>query len=363
MNENVSPPNSDEAAAIVLLGAIESTEATEEESNFFQNEDISGIVLFKRNIPKTDKSLTDLQARRTIKNSLSQLKSSLLGPSSSAFKRSAPFLFAVDQEGGRVARLSRGVRNEGPALLLTNGAADAPSLRYIEQYGSDLAEGLRELGIQVNFAPVLDILTEPQNTSIGDRSFGYDKESVSSRAGAFLRGLQSGGVWGCLKHFPGQGHSMADTHLQASLVPIDPKTLWNRELVPFQALLSQVQMVMVSHCIYPTIDSKPAGLSSVFLGKILREELSYTGLIVSDDMNMKALDQDLSSWNNSLVEAITVGVDLLLICRDLQKIRAAIEALRMAARQSAAFEKRLLNAAHRVLRFRQNLVKKQGVES
>ena len=158
---------------------------------------------------------------------------------------------------------------------------------------------------------------EKSHISIGDRAFASTASGVSARAGSFLSGLLEANIFGCLKHFPGQGNAPADTHLGSAVVEATIDQLHQHELKPFKDCLDRAPMVMMSHCIYPALDERHACLSGKIINGLLREQLGYTGLVVSDDMTMKAIDQNDLAWQGKMVEAIAAGVDILLVCKGL----------------------------------------------
>jgi len=329
-----------DAAASVLVCAVEGTALSDAEKFFFKSVAPSGVTLFARNISanyhKTKNLIEDLQSSRP--------------------QGEPPLVIAIDQESGRVCRIKdQSFPDAGPAMQLGGGGISDDALSTISAYAVSVGKALLDLGINVNFAPVLDILTEPANTAIGDRAFGTDVDPVCRRAGAFLRGLQSSGVLGCLKHFPGQGDAHVDTHVGKALVDLPLKTLYDRELVPFRALLDHASMVMISHCIYPQLAHEEASRSPKVIGGLLRGEMGFDGVVVSDDMNMGALPQDRGPWLQSIVEAVAAGIDMVLICRDIEKCQAAYDALTAAAVKSATFDRRLRDAAARVISMRGRL--------
>lgn len=322
-------------ASAVILAAFEGVTLTGEEKACFQSLPPAGFTLFRRNMADNYPSIRQLTAE--------------LQPSGKAL----PLMIAIDQEGGRVARLRSPFPNAGPAMNLAAGARDQAALQEIYNYAYIVGTSLLGLGINVNFAPVLDILTCEENVAIGDRCFGRDALSVQERAGAFLRGMQATGVLGCLKHFPGQGDANHDTHESGTRIEASRSLLEERELSPFVALLAESPMVMISHALYPALDpDRPASLSPAIMQGLLREKLGFDGLIVSDDMNMKAIDQSQKPWCEALIAALVAGVDLLLVCRELERYRWAVEALSREAQKSPAFAARLANAAERVARLR-----------
>ena len=321
-----------DAASGVLVTGIEGTSLTPAELAFFESEQVAGVTLFKWNMTGSFAELRQLvgtfsRTRRTGRN---------------------PYIVAIDQEGGRVARLKQPFPDFGPAQKLLDGRTDPEALQWISSYGFSVGAALRGFGINVDFAPVADILTNPSNTAIGDRVFGVTPEQVAARAGAFMDGLQAAGVAGSLKHFPGQGDAAVDTHAGAAVVRGSIEELNRRELVPFRELMGRCPMVMMAHVIYPDVCPNRASGSSKWITEILRGDMGYQGVIVSDDMNMGAVNQDSQSWKEALVESIVAGVDMLLVCRYLERFRIALEGLRAEAARSTAFAVRLEQAARRV---------------
>ena len=329
-----------DTAAAVLVCAVEGRELSPAERQFFQTVAVSGVTLFGRNIDQDNHS--DV---RLLVNDLQRLR-----PPSTP-----DLVIAIDQEGGRVARLKAPFPNRGPAMSLARDLADQDAQKVIRTYGSEVGFALSRLGINVNFAPVVDVLSEPDNQAIGDRAFGTDARSVILRGEAYLDGLQSTGVKGCLKHFPGQGDAKVDTHIGTAVVKAPLPVLEERELAPFRALLHKSPMVMIAHCIYPALAPEEASRSPVIMQGLLRNRLQYKGVIVSDDMTMGAIPQDEKAWQAVLVEAIHAGADMLLVCRHLDRFRLAYEALAREAQVSVSFGRRLTEAANRVVSLRKTL--------
>ncbi len=329
-----------DAAATVLVCAIEGREISAPEREFFESVPVSGVTLFGRNIDQENQD-----AVRTLVTDLQRLR-----PASSP-----DLVIAIDQEGGRVARLKAPFPNRGPAMQLASGSPAPEALDLIQSYGAEVGSALRRLGINVNFAPVVDVLSEPENHAIGDRAFGTDPYAVMDRAEAFLNGLQSTGVKGCLKHFPGQGDAKVDTHIGTAVVRAPLSVLEKRELTPFRTLLPKAPMVMIAHCIYPALAPVEASRSPDVMENLLRRKLGYQGVIVSDDMTMGAIPQDEKGWQAVLVEAVYAGADMLLICRHLERFRLAHEALTREAQSKPSFASRLTEAANRVMALRRSL--------
>jgi len=326
-----------EAAASIVIGSLESLKPNRDELRFFAKEKIPGFVLFKRNISQDD---------------FHSLPSQLIKRLYDSRNDKTPLLIAVDQEGGRVRRLPSPFPNEGCAIRA--GVFADNDREFLFNYGKEVGTELKKLRINVNFAPCVDILTNPLNVGIGDRSFGVRAEQVVRRAGSFLEGMQSAGVWGCLKHFPGQGSELSDTHNEKVTVPLSKETLMQREMMPYKQLLYSAKMVMVSHCIFSSLDSKSASLSRIVISDLLLKELAYTGLVLSDDMNMKAIAQDTQLWGEAIVEAIAAGTNAVLVCSGFENWVHAIEAIEVQARRSEAFANLLYTSAEKMQNFRIN---------
>jgi len=331
---------SPDQASAVILAALEGISLTAEEQKCFQKFPPAGFTLFRRNL-----SPAYVQVRRLCSN-LQALNAA----------GAPPLMVAIDQEGGRVARLRQPFPDGGAAMHMAEGRTDPDALLTIENHGFIVGSSLASLGLNVNFAPVVDILSNQNNNSIGDRCFGHTSETVSMRATAYMRGLQGSGVLGCLKHFPGQGDAEADTHEQGTVIHASMDTMFGRELIPFLALMNECSMIMISHAVYPALDpQKPASLSVKIMQGFLREQLNFQGLIVTDDMNMKAIAQDRHTWTDAIIASVAAGADLVLVCRELDRYRWAAEALSREARKSFSFHRRLSEAHRRLAELRSRL--------
>ena len=214
--------------------------------------------------------------------------------------------FSIDHEGGRVHRT--------PSPL-----TQFPSPRYLKEksfmVASAMAVELRSIGINVSWSPSVDINSNPQNPVIGDRAFADSAEEVSMYAAQFLRGLLEHGVLGCIKHFPGHGDTSIDSHFALPQVDKTLAEISSLELKPFAALINQgAPMVMTSHILFPAIDENPATLSKFWLQDILRKELGFAGVIVTDDLDMKAVSEHHP--DGQLVhDALSAGCELFIVAR------------------------------------------------
>ena len=236
-------------------------------------------------------------------------------------------LIMVDHEGGRVIRFSDGVTRFPDSLTAgkTREAAD------VERQGRTEAEELRRLGVHVNLAPCVDVLEPGGDPVIGDRSYGDDPRRVSTLAAARIRGLQAGGVAACAKHFPGLGAVPRDPHKTLPTISLDWPAMDQRHLPSFAASIEAgVAMVMSSHVCYPGLGEppdRPATFSPTLIRDHLRKRLRFSGLILTDDLEMGALSA-FGNMGELAVRATEAGHDLLLICSDLAAAHEAVEALR-----------------------------------
>lgn len=260
-------------------------------------------------------------------------------------------LIAVDQEGGRVARIGDGVAAL-PSALAVGATGDVAAC---EDLGRLLGRDLSALGISVDFAPVADLALDPANAVIGTRSYGSDPLRVARFAGAFARGLESGGVAAALKHFPGHGATASDSHLELPHASVDEATLRARDLLPFATAIAAgaAQIVMAGHVVYDALDARhPASLSRRILTGLLREELGFTGVACTDCLQMDAIARDPGTVAGALA-AFAAGADLLLVSHSLPLAWDAAAAIAAAVEAGTIPRGRLLEAAGRVRALRE----------
>jgi beta-N-acetylhexosaminidase len=262
-----------------------------------------------------------------------------------------PPLIGVDQEGGRVKRLPP------PALQLPSmrDLARIGDLELVQSAAGIVAAELLAIGFNINFAPVLDVDTEPQNPVIGDRAFGSDPDAVARFGVAYLVGLQSGGVSACGKHFPGHGDTRLDSHLALPTILHARSRLDQVDLPPFRAAIGAgIAALMSAHIVCEKIDpGVPATLSRKICTDLLRGELGFAGVLFSDDLEMKAI---AARWpiEQAAVDAVRAGCDALLICHDENAQAGVYEALVRETERDAAFRERCAEATLRAMRLRRS---------
>jgi beta-N-acetylhexosaminidase len=317
-------------ASSVLMIGFGGREPSALVRDWLEADALGGVILFRRNVG----TIVEVAA---LGRALTSLREGVL--------------VAVDQEGGRVARLGAPVVKLPPARRF--GEIDDVALT--ERAAALLGRQLRAVGINVDFAPVLDVDTNPANPIIGDRAFGRSADAVIRHAGAFARGLASAGVIACGKHFPGHGDTDLDSHLALPRIGHDRARLASVELAPFRALAAELPTIMTAHVVFDAIEPKlPATLCRDVIEGVLRRELGFGGVIVSDDLEMRAV-RDHWGVADAAVRAIEAGCDLLLVCEHEQNVVAARDALRDRARNDPAFEGRLREAEGRIEALRESL--------
>jgi beta-N-acetylhexosaminidase len=215
----------------------------------------------------------------------------------------------LDHEGGRVVRTPLPITRFPHAYLLQSQAYEVAKATALE---------LKSLGINLSWSPVADIFSNPQNPIIGPRAFGLTPETASETAREYYQGLQEGGVLGCAKHFPGHGDTSTDSHLELPILNLSLEDLRNRELIPFQTLIqAQIPLIMTAHILFGQIDPDvPATLSKIILNDLLREELGFQGVIVSDDLDMKAVSE-MFMQSGTVARAFHAGCDLFIVSRNI----------------------------------------------
>jgi beta-N-acetylhexosaminidase len=261
-----------------------------------------------------------------------------------------PPIVSVDQEGGRVARLRAPLLEVPPMRTVAARGDVALAERIARAVGVELAA----LGFTVDYAPVLDVDTRPENPVIGDRAFGAEAETCARFGVAWTRGLQSAGLLACGKHFPGHGDTTKDSHVYLPVVDLPRDRLERVELAPFRAAAAAgLAMIMSAHVVYTALDTRPATLSKVASTE-LRAAIGFDGVLLSDDLEMRAI---AARWSveDAAVLAVAAGCDALLICWTDALQEQAVDALEREAERSPAFKARCEQARGRLAAARRRI--------
>ncbi len=333
VNNQLKHMTIEQKIAQMLIIDYESDTVDDPLISLLHNYPIGGVILMKPNITtydKTKKFVQDLQTNSAI-----------------------PLIISVDEEGGSVQRLKYLTDIEATDIpyMYDLGKTNDEKLAY--NVGKIMAQELRTIGVNVAFAPVVDIYSNPNNKVIGKRSFSNDPNLVSKMANSLAKGLEDNGVIATYKHFPGHGDTDIDSHYNLPIISKTYDDLKNLELKPFNdAIANEAKMIMIGHISLPNIigDNTPASLSKKIITDILKNDMNYQGLVITDALNMGALTNDYSD-DEIYINAIEAGVDLLLMPNNVEE---AIKCLK-----DNIDEKRIDKSVYKILKFKYEYLSKQ----
>ncbi|SFH86059.1 beta-N-acetylhexosaminidase [Collimonas sp. OK307] len=315
----------------LFMVGFDALEVNEGITRLIQQQKVGGIILFRRNMQTPGQVATLCRHLQEINAQVSDV----------------PLLIALDQEGGMVMRIEQGV-TPIPAAMAFQAAG---SIQDCEALNHISGNEMRQIGINMFLAPVLDVNNNQQNPIIGVRAYGEEPESVIKYGMAAMRGLQSAGMIATAKHFPGHGDTSTDTHYAMSLVPHDKERLHAVELAPFKAAIAQgVNAIMTTHLAFPAIEpdiTVPATLSKAVLTDLLRDEMGFKGVIISDCLEMAAIFEGVGVARGA-VATLQAGADIVLISHQETRQQAAIEAVVQAVEQGSISIERINDALQRV---------------
>lgn len=312
-----------------LTGVGVAVQASDATRSAMESYPVGGVILFSANIENEEQL-------RTMTSNLH------------AYSK-YPLFLGIDEEGGRVARIAGSGSIDVPVFpdMQEIGNTQDPEEAY--RVGETIGRYVKELGFNVDFAPVADVASNPDNQVIGSRSFGSDAGLVSQMVAREVQGMQEQGVSASLKHFPGHGDTSEDSHAEMAVSKKTADELRNMEFLPFKAgIEAGVDMVMIGHISVPAITGSdiPASLSEQIITGCLREELGYQGIVVTDSMSMGAIVNTYTSAD-AAVRALQAGCDMLLMPQDFQ---AARQAVLDAVKDSVLSEERLDESLRRIFR-------------
>jgi len=320
----------DKIGQLLIIGLRGKT-LTQDEAEFIVKNNIGGVILFSRNVESPEQV-------HALTSSIQALRHKT--------RDKLPLFIAIDMEGGRVARL-KSPFTIWPAIGHI-GKIDSTSVAF--KFAISMGMELRAVGINLDFAPSVDVLTNMANVLIGDRSLGQDPEQVAKLGSAMVRGYIKGGVIPCAKHFPGHGNTIVDSHEDLPVEEVDAERLRQVELVPFKKVFrARLDMVMTAHIKFPKIDPEwPVTLSTKFLQDMLRGELRYRNLIISDDLDMKAL-ANFYPTDQIPVRALQAGCDILLYCNNFDHPQVALDAIVKALKEQKLTAQQIDESYNRVV--------------
>ena len=312
-----------------ITGVNTATQAGEGTKKALEKYPVGGLIYFAKNIQSEE------QIKKMIESSVSYCK--------------YPLFIAVDEEGGEVSRLAEKLKldNVGDMVDIGSTGDTAKAYEAMKTVGTYMSG----YGFNLNFAPVADILTNEKNTSIGDRAFGSDATMVAGMVTSAIKGLEETGVTACVKHFPGLGDASDDTHNGLAVIDKSLDELKQTELVPFiSAIENGVNMIMIGHVSLPQVvgDNMPVTMSKEVISDLLRSELGFNGVVITDAMNMGAITEYYGA-DEAAIRAFKAGADMVLMPEDFE---LAYEGVVEAVQDGTISEDRINNSLKRVFRIK-----------
>ncbi|MDF2890715.1 MAG: putative anhydromuramoyl-peptide exo-beta-N-acetylglucosaminidase [Clostridia bacterium] len=332
--EQIKTMTLDEKIGQMIIAGIDGYEMNENEKGLIQNYHIGGFILFGRNIESPEQLLA-------LNNSLRSANS----------QSKIPLILSVDEEGGRISRIPKVIKN----LPANKAIGKINNKKFSYEIGLLLAEKVKAFGFNMDFAPVLDINSNPKNPVIGDRAFGSASEVVTDLGVQTMMGIKAGGAVPVIKHFPGHGDTSVDSHVGLPTVEHDLERLKSFELIPFEAAINNgAGCVMVAHILLPQIDAEnPASLSSIMITDILRKQLNFEGVVITDDMTMAAITKnyDLAA---AAIQAVKAGNDIILVAHKYENALFTFHTLNKAVLDGIIEEERIDQSVYRILKLKQD---------
>lgn len=333
LKEQIKEMTLDEKIGQMLMVGVDGYTLDNNSRKMIEEYKVGGFIILGQNVQSTNQLL----------NLVNALKAANL-------KNKTPIFVSVDEEGGRVDRMPQELKRYPTNREV--GQINNSNLSY--NIGNVMAEELKSFGFNMNFAPVLDINSNPNNSVIGDRSFGSTSKIVSKLGVETMKGLQSGNVISVVKHFPGHGDTSVDSHIELPTVPHDLNRLRNFEFIPFnEAIKNKADAVMVAHILLSKIDStNPASFSKAVINDILRNQLNFNGVVITDDMAMGAIVKNYNIGEAS-VKSVVAGSDIILVSHNYENEVTVISSLKKAVENGIITKERIDESVYRILKLKQ----------
>ncbi|WP_240036725.1 beta-N-acetylhexosaminidase [Paenibacillus amylolyticus] len=324
----------EEKVGQMILAGVQGTTLDDQAKQMIAGQKIGGIIFYANNV-------TTLQGTAAFVQSIKKANQ----------QNPVPILMSVDQEGGKVSRMPDSVES----IPSNRKVGKTDDTKLAEKMGALLARQIKLAGFNVDFAPVLDINSNPKNPVIGDRSFGSNADLVTRMGIAEMKGLRSEGVIPVVKHFPGHGDTSVDSHLDLPVVNKSEKQLAALEWIPFQAAVKeQAEAVMVAHILFPKLDPDyPASLSKVIIGDHLRGKFKYDGVVITDDLSMGAISKNYP-LNEAAIATVQAGSDILLVAHSYESAKTIFDTLINAVKSGKIKESRIDESVYRILALKQH---------
>lgn len=333
VQEQLSSLTLEEKIGQMILAGVQGTMLDDQAKQMITNQKVGGIIFYANNVSTLEGTAKFVQSIKEANQS-----------------NPVPIFMSVDQEGGKVSRMPETVESI-PSSRKVGKTKDSA---LAETMGELLARQVELAGFNVDFAPVLDVNSNPKNPVIGDRSFGSSAELVSRMGIAEMKGLRSEGIIPVVKHFPGHGDTSVDSHLDLPVVNKTEKQLAELEWIPFQAAVKeQVEAVMVAHILFPKLDpDHPASLSDVIIGEHLRGKFKYDGVVITDDLSMGAIAKNFK-LDQAALATVKAGSDILLVAHSYESAKTIFDTLISAVKSGEISESRIDESVYRILALKQ----------
>jgi beta-N-acetylhexosaminidase len=332
ISEMIADMSLDEKIGQMIIAGISGTTVDTNAQKLIVQSKVGGFIFYANNLvnPQQTVQLLNQMKSENVPNPL-------------------PLLLSIDQEGGKISRLPGGFIN-----FPTNkeiGSINNSQFSY--KVGTLLGSELKGFGFNLDYAPVLDVNSNPKNPIIGDRSFGNNPEIVSKLGIQTMKGIQSQNIIPTIKHFPGHGDTSVDSHLELPIVYKSLAELKKLELIPFErSINSGADVVMVAHILLPKLDAKfPASMSKNIITDILRKQLHFNGVVITDDLTMKAITNHYTI-GSAAVDSVKAGSDFILVAHDYNKIKQTISSLKTAVQRGEISEQRINDSVSRIIKLK-----------
>ena len=327
INDKINSMTLDEKIGQMIITGFDGSEYTDDMDRLINEYKVGGVILFARNIEDSSQMIELTRALQENNNNI-------------------PLFISIDEEGGRVSRLPDDIEKFPAAFDI--GLINNDQTAY--ENGKEIGYTLKRLGINLDYAPVLDIYSNLNNTVIGDRAFGTEESIVSKMGIATMKGIEDAGVIPVIKHFPGHGDTEVDSHYGLPIVYKTLEELRNFEFIPFvKAIESGCDVIMVSHIILNEVDSSnPASLSKIVISDLLRKDLEFDKVVITDDMSMGAITS-IMSIEEACIKSIEAGCDILLLGNAYEEIEQVINSIKLKLYNGEISEEQINKSVKRIL--------------
>ncbi|WP_179632035.1 beta-N-acetylhexosaminidase [Clostridium peptidivorans] len=331
--EKINTMTIDEKIGQMLMVGVEGYNLNDNSKKLIKEHKVGGFIIFDENVQSTEQLLA-------LVNSLKKENAD----------NNIPLFFSLDEEGGKVTRMPK----EFKRLPTNKAVGQINNSDFSNKIGRTIADEIKSFGFNMNFSPVLDVNSNPKNPVIGSRSFGANSDIVSNLGVETMKGIQSENVIPVVKHFPGHGDTSVDSHIGLPTVNNDLNRLKSFELVPFtKAIENGADAVMIAHILLPKIDKdNPSSMSKIIITDILRDNLKFDGVVITDEMTMGAI---IKNYNigKAAIKSVNAGTDIILVGHDYNNEIEVINALKDAVSKGEISDKRINESVHRILKLKQ----------